>query len=163
MTNIDRLELSGESGRLNLGPGVLLPPRQRIIGIGKDRKDVGRIWADIQEYPYFVTDNFRVEEISYCEQVKRSFYKAQRYAAKFAGKEAVSKALGEVADPSVSLHDIAILKKASGLPYVVLFGNALRHSQMLGVSEIFISLSHERDSAEAFCVAVGMEQAPARC
>lgn len=70
-------------------------------------------------------------------------------AARFAGKEAVIKALGTAKDRGFRWKDIEILSEPSGKPLVRLHGKAKRQSRKLGLSDISISLSHSRDYAIA--------------
>ena len=69
-------------------------------------------------------------------------------AARFAGKEAVIKALG-TPDKSISLREIEILSDPSGKPLVYLYGTAQNQASNLGLANIAISLSHSRDYAVA--------------
>ena len=78
----------------------------------------------------------------------------QSLAARFAAKEAVSKALGTgIGD--VSWQDIEILRGYSREPVLVLHGNAKRLSQEVGIDTWAISLSHTRALAMAFAVGTG--------
>lgn len=163
MTNPDRFELTGTSSDFSLYAGGMLLPGQYIVGVGVDRCDAPRIMADIQKHPYFILENFTPPEIAYCEQAKRASHKAQLYAARFAGKEAVIKALGGIEEPGLIFLDINILRKESGQPFVLLTAAAQRRAQAIGATEIFISLTHEKNTAMAFCVAVGIQQPPAHC
>ena len=73
-------------------------------------------------------------------------------AARFAGKEAVMKALG-TGVKGVSWREIEILAKPSGEPQVRLYGKARIKAESLGLSGLAISLSHSRDYAVATVVA----------
>jgi holo-[acyl-carrier protein] synthase len=72
-------------------------------------------------------------------------------AARFAGKEAVMKALGGEG-VWLSWQDIEILSESSGRPVVNLLGEALKRSQELGIQHLEISLSHSRENAVAFVI-----------
>ncbi len=80
-------------------------------------------------------------------------------AARFAAKEAVAKALGLglciMARDGIRWHDVETLPDSKGKPIVHLRGRAAARATDLGLSEWSISLSHGRDIAVAFVVAVG--------
>ena len=73
-------------------------------------------------------------------------------AARFAGKEAVIKALNPV-NSYVNFKDIEILSESSGKPSVVLHGKAQKLAQSISIDKIDISLSHCREYAIAFVIA----------
>lgn len=75
-------------------------------------------------------------------------------AVRFAGKEAISKALG-TGLYGISWLDMEILPDARGKPFVTLYGNALARAQELGLTEWAISLSHSDQYAVAMVVAQG--------
>ncbi len=87
-------------------------------------------------------------ELMLCKQ------KVERLAVRFAGKEAVMKALGTGAR-GVGWRDIEILAKPSGEPTVSLYGRAAAAAGKLGMAEMAISLSHSRQYAVAVAVADG--------
>ena len=76
--------------------------------------------------------------------------KPQSLAARFAGKEAVSKALQK--PTGISWQQIEILADAEGKPLVRLYGKAKEHADSLGLNKLAISLSHSREYAIAFVV-----------
>lgn len=134
-----------------LFPQVLDP--QNIVDIGVDKLEVPRMQKDIEEIPTFIPDNFTDEEIVYCEQARQPNLRAQRYAARFAAKEAVIKALGGIDKEGFNYKDITVLRnEISGQPYIFLEGKAKARAQAIGVNRVFITLTHEKDSAIAFCV-----------
>jgi holo-[acyl-carrier protein] synthase len=87
---------------------------------------------------------------------------AASLAARFAAKEAVSKALGTGFGPSgVRWTDIAVQKLPGGVPRILLHGAALTVFKQLGGQSIAISLTHERTLALAFCVLTCQSATPA--
>jgi holo-[acyl-carrier protein] synthase len=80
-------------------------------------------------------------------------------AARFAAKEAVSKALGVgmrlMSPAGIGWLDVETLNYRSGQPYVVLHGRARELADGLGLDSWSISLSHDGDMAVAFVVAAG--------
>jgi holo-[acyl-carrier protein] synthase len=93
---------------------------------------------------------FTGEEIQYCESRKTAKY--QSYAARFAAKEAVSKALGTGISSGIAWKDIGILNDGLGKPYVVLSNKAKELLAGIGGTDISISLSHCRSYAVAYAV-----------
>jgi len=120
-----------------------------IIGIGTDIISVSRISKAMQNNERMADKLFSPAEISYCE-AKSS--KWQSYAARFAAKEAVMKALGTGWDGEVNWKDIEIVNDANGNPDVVLSGGAKQKADSMGVTNAHISLTHEKDYAIAFAV-----------
>ncbi len=90
-------------------------------------------------------------EVLYCRG------RAPELAARFAAKEAVSKALGVgvrvLSRNGIYFRDVEILPDANGKPHVVLHGRAAQRAAELGLTEWAISLSHEKELAIAFVVA----------
>lgn len=124
------------------------------IGIGIDICEVEKIQQEIEGNNRFIIDTFTDPEIVYCEQPDSNLLRAQRYAARFAGKEAVIKALGGIPG-GVDFQEIYILKdRVSGKPFIHLEGKAQAHSETLGVTGFFVSLSHGKSIAIAECRAV---------
>jgi holo-[acyl-carrier protein] synthase len=122
-----------------------------IAGIGIDIVEISRIERAIGEYgDRFVNRVFTKREIDYCE---RFAIKAERYAARFAAKEAARKALGG-ATPVVALswHDVEIISSTEGAPQLQFHGRAAEIAAKLGVIRSHISLSHAQDHAVAFVV-----------
>ncbi len=76
-------------------------------------------------------------------------------AARFAGKEAVWKLLG---DKKIGWHDVEILSHPDGEPYVQLRGHAQKAAERLGIQEIAISLSHSQEYAIATVTAFSAGQ-----
>ena len=75
--------------------------------------------------------------------------KSPSLAARFAGKEAVIKAL-EPQTERISLREIEILSDSGGKPSVHLYGKARRRAESLGLAELTISLAHSKEYAIAF-------------
>jgi len=83
--------------------------------------------------------------------------RAHEFSARFAAKEAVSKALGVgvriMSLDGVAFKDVEILPDGSGKPHVYLHGYAAALAGKLGLKEWAVSLTHEREYAVAFVVA----------
>lgn len=121
------------------------------IYCGVDMVEIKRIKESVDRFENsFVEKIFTIEEINYCEDKKKNKY--QSYAARFAVKEAVSKALGTGFAKGVTLKDIEVTVSDVGKPYVILHGIARElFINMSGIS-IDISLTHTAEYATAFAV-----------
>jgi holo-[acyl-carrier protein] synthase len=87
----------------------------------------------------FTTRVFTADEIAYCEQFKN---RAERYAARFAAKEAAFKALGTGWREGVRWVDVEVTHLPSGKPELILRGRASELAHAQGVSRTAVSLSH---------------------
>jgi holo-[acyl-carrier protein] synthase len=124
-----------------------------IIGHGVDLVDVQRIRAMLDEHrPRFLQRVFTPEEQAYCDAKAEP---ADHYAARFAAKEAVLKALGKGWADGIAWTDIGVTHDPSGRPRLVLAGAAADHAARLGVRAWHLSLSHTAGTAVASVVAEG--------
>ena len=94
---------------------------------------------------------YTANEIAYCQRKKNVW---QSFAARFAAKEAVSKAFGTGIGP-VGLMEIEILNAENGQPKVVLHGKALQLAADRNIQRVHISLSHSEAYAMATAVLEG--------
>jgi holo-[acyl-carrier protein] synthase len=119
--------------------------------IGTDIIEIDRIDRTIQRFPRFKYRIFTEGEIAYCEKGKHC---AQHYAARFAAKESVMKALEIEGKHGISFRDIEIVIDPTGKPGIRLHGQARLLGERLGVTELKISLSHCRSYAVATALLV---------
>ncbi|MDF2986260.1 MAG: holo-acyl-carrier-protein synthase [Eubacterium sp.] len=126
--------------------------------LGTDIIEVDRIKASLEGKAdgRFSARVFTPEEVKYCESKNASRY--QSYAARFAGKEAVSKAFGTGIGENALFNEIEILNDKNGKPYVNLYGRAKKYYESLGASGISITLSHCKEYAVAY-VAITINKA----
>jgi len=118
-----------------------------IVGLGVDISEIDRIEAAIQRHGRaFLQRVFAPREIEYCERHRGS---AERYAARFAAKEATMKALGTGWRRGVRWVDIEVVREPSGRPTIELRGAARQHADRLGVTRIHVSLTHSGNLAFA--------------
>lgn len=122
-----------------------------ITGIGTDLIEIVRIQRAIEKNPHFMERVYTANEIAYCRRKKNAW---QSFAARFAAKEAVSKALGTGIGP-VGLMEIEILNTENGQPVVVLHGKALQLAADRNIQRVHISLSHSEAYAMATAVLEG--------
>ncbi|MEO7165563.1 MAG: holo-ACP synthase [Chthoniobacterales bacterium] len=118
-----------------------------IVGIGIDLVDCARIESSIERFgEKFLQRVFTAGEIVYSNSMK---FPARHFAARFAAKEALSKAFGTGIGKSMGWRDLDVQKRESGEPFVVLSGGAEKMAQERGVGRIWISLSHTEQSGMA--------------
>lgn len=122
-----------------------------IIGIGCDLIELSRIEKALIN-PKFVEKVFTAEEIKYC--TARESQKTQSYAARYAAKEAVAKALG-TGFRGGSLHEIEVVNDSMGKPEVQLSGFFAALFKERGCRKIHLSLSHVKTCAMAQVVMEG--------
>ena len=124
-----------------------------IIGHGIDLVEVSRIQDLLDAHgERFISRCFTAVEAQYAAG---SVVRAQHLAARFAAKEAVSKALGTGISQGIMWTDIEVVRAASGAPSVRLSNRALAVAMELGVKEWRLSLSHIKTHAMASAIAVG--------
>ncbi len=120
-----------------------------IIGIGVDLVECARIQRSIDRFgDRFLHRVFTDGEIEYSMSMK---FPARHLAARFAGKEAVSKAFGTGIGKAMGWRNIDIQKKESGEPFLVFSGPAEAFATKRGVTSALITLSHTEHHAVA-CV-----------
>ena len=124
-----------------------------VIGIGIDIIEISRIKAAI-EREAFVKRVFTAAEAAYCRS--RGVQQAASFAARFAAKEAVAKALGS-GFAGGNVIDIEVRVAANGKPDIALHGSFADLANKLGVKRIHISLTHAREYAAAQAVLEGGE------
>lgn len=121
-----------------------------LFGIGIDVVEVSRIRESIAEFgPRFLDRVFTKAEQSYCQRQKRCEI---HYAARFAAKEAVSKALGTGIGKDVGWLDLEVVRKDSGEPEILLSDEGKLFADSLRVCAIKISLTHAEHYAAANAV-----------
>ena len=121
----------------------------RIIGLGVDLADIDRVERVLARYPRFADRCFTEHERQYAN---RFAHPAKRFAARFAGKEAVMKSMGR-GWRDIAWRDVEIT--GGGQPRVRLFGSALERASALGISEVLVTITHTDTTAMVMAVAVG--------
>ena len=121
-----------------------------IVGTGVDLAEVPRIKASIERYgEKFISRIYTPAEIAY---VERKANKYERYAARFAAKEAGMKAIGTGWRHGVRWQDFEVTNLASGKPTLRLHGVAARGAEMLGVKNISLSITHTAEMGMAHVI-----------
>ena len=122
-----------------------------LAGIGVDMVEIARMEKVLERRPNFVKRVFTKAERSYCDRLARP---AQHYAARFAAREAVLKALGTGFSRGIGVADVSVVRNEAGQPQVRLTGRAAEIAAEQGVREVALSLSYTHDVAVANAVAV---------
>jgi holo-[acyl-carrier protein] synthase len=113
---------------------------------GVDILEISRIRKIVERWGQRFLDRvFTDTELRICKKIP------ERLASRFAGKEAVMKALG-TGTRGISWREIEIASELSGKPVVNLYGKAREKAESLGLSELAISLSDSREYSIAFVV-----------
>lgn len=120
-----------------------------VLGIGVDLVECARIQHSIDRFgDRFLHRVFTEGEIRYSNSMK---FPARHLAARFAAKEAVSKAFGTGIGKAMGWRDIDIRRKPSGEPYLVFTGPAEELARSRALKKALITLSHTEQHAMA-CV-----------
>lgn len=123
-----------------------------IVGLGTDIVEVDRIGQMIERHgDTFLRRIFTAAEIEYCQQRKHS---AEPFAGRWAAKEAVMKVLGTGFVQGTHFQEIEVVSEKSGRPIIVLHGSTANVAADLGITEIFITISHCREYATATAIGV---------
>ena len=118
-----------------------------IVGTGIDIAEVPRMAQAIERFGQrFLTRVFTEGEIRYCDSKAN---RVERYAARFAAKEAGMKALGTGWSHGVRWRDIEVLRQPGGRPTLAFHGRAGEFAFRLGVVNVARSLTHTADVAMA--------------
>ncbi|MHC4606178.1 MAG: holo-ACP synthase [Planctomycetota bacterium] len=124
-----------------------------IVGLGIDLVEIERFKAVLRRQgDRFVERVFTIKERGYCEG---KLNRPAHYAARFAAKEAVLKALGTGWSGGIAWTDVCITPVKAGPAEVKLSGVAARVAEEKGIKRMLVSLSHTAESVTAVAVAEG--------
>ena len=127
----------------------------KIYGIGIDVIEIERIEGAIGEFgQHFLDRIFSPAEQAYCSRQSRPVI---HYAARWAAKEAVSKALGTGIGEKLRWTDVEVLRKVTGEPGIELTGAAAAFGEGIGLGEVKVSLTHAKHYAAANAVVLVQE------
>ena len=120
------------------------------LGVGVDLVEVDRIRKSRENHgKNFLEKVFTSEERDYCLAISDP---DPHLAARFAAKEAVSKAFGTGIGAEIGWLSVSVSRQASGAPVVKLDEKAAAQLKLIGGEQVLISLSHLREMAVAFAV-----------
>jgi len=118
-----------------------------MLSVGIDIIEIERIHRALERWgTRFLQHVYTPDEVAFCQG------RVPELAARFAAKEAVSKALG-TGLVGIAWHEMEVLPDALGKPHVRLYGRAAARAQALELGEFAVSLSHSREYAVAMVVA----------
>jgi len=118
-----------------------------ILGIGVDVVDVKRMKTAIDAWgPALIKKMFTETEVAYCKSKKKPH---EHFAARFAAKEAVSKAMETGWSGQFRWRDVEVVNEASGAPKVVLHDYV---AAQLAQCTVHVSLSHTENTVVAFAI-----------
>lgn len=118
-----------------------------IAGFGIDIAEVDRVRAAIERRgENFLRRIYTPAEVTYCERFKNKY---ERYAGRFAAKEAAMKALGTGWARGVRWVDVEVVRQKGGRPSLALAGEAKKIAERLGVKHIALSITHTATQAFA--------------
>jgi holo-[acyl-carrier protein] synthase len=118
-----------------------------IVGLGLDIAEIDRIEAAIKRHPAaFIERVYTPAEAAYCQRYANPY---ERYAGRFAVKEAAMKALGTGWSRGVRWRDIEVVREASGRPTLRLEGVARSIADSLDTNRILLTITHSGNLAIA--------------
>jgi holo-[acyl-carrier protein] synthase len=122
-----------------------------IIGTGIDLCEIHRIRqaAEATHGERLIARVYTTAEIAYARRKSQPW---ERFAARFAAKEAGMKALGTGWRGGIGWHDLEVANLPSGKPTLILHGKALERADALGVAHISLSLTHTAEQAMAMVI-----------
>ncbi|NLC07028.1 MAG: holo-ACP synthase [Syntrophomonadaceae bacterium] len=126
-----------------------------VMGIGIDIIEIERVEKALARTARFQQRLFTSKEISECLSKP---VPAASFAARFAAKEAVFKALGSGCE--LGWSSVEVVSGSAGGPEIHLTGQAAQKAVEIGVQEIKVSLTHSRQYAAAVAIAMGISQSP---
>lgn len=118
------------------------------VRVGTDLIEIERIGRALERYERFRERCFTEAERAYCDSRPNP---AQSYAGRFAGKEAVGKALGFGVARAFAWKDVEIVGRPK--PSVRLYGRVAAWAERVGATEIDLSMTHSRELAQAVAIA----------
>ena len=118
-----------------------------IVGSGLDLVDVDRIRRALEQFPQRFRDRvFTQREVAYCERYRN---RVERYASRFAAKEAGMKALGTGWRGGIGWRDLEVVRPPGSRPTLEFHGVAAKRAAALGVRHVALSLTHTAVQAMA--------------
>jgi holo-[acyl-carrier protein] synthase len=118
-----------------------------IVGTGIDIAEVQRIRQAIERFgERFLRRVFTDEEMRYCDSKAN---RIERYAARFAAKEAAMKALGTGWNHGIRWRDVEVRRQRGSRPTILFHGKAAEFAARLGAVHVALSLSHTAEQAIA--------------
>lgn len=118
-----------------------------IVGLGVDMEEISRVGEAIGRHGrHFLERVFTAAEIAYCERHRD---RVERYAGRYAAKEAAMKALGTGWSKGVRWIDIEVARPPGSRPTIILHGVARERAERMGMRQISLSITHTGNLAFA--------------
>lgn len=117
-----------------------------VVGIGNDALDVARMRAELAHDAALAAELFTPAEIDYCSSQR---YPERHFAARFAAKEALFKALRVRWGAAPPWRDVEVVRGPGGEPELILHGKVQALAAERHVARAFVSLTHTTDVALA--------------
>lgn len=134
----------------NLPP---VPAEGRVTGIGIDLESVSRVRDAVCRHgDAFLEKVFSPEEIALCRS--RGAHVWESFAARWAAKEAFSKALGTGIGATVGFTDFSVLSEENGAPRIVFSPQGKNALKNAGAEKALVSLTHTAEFAEAVVILI---------
>lgn len=131
---------------------IQLPPGGLVIGVGADIIEVSRVRGVLERHPErFLGRVFTDEEREYCMGMANPY---PHLAARFAAKEAVSKAFTTGIGKELGWKSIGVRRGVRGEPHIVLDAQGEALLQHVGGSRVLITLSHTENYGHAVALLV---------
>lgn len=116
-------------------------PTGQVVGVGVDLVEITRIQRSIEQHAErFLERVFTEQERAYAEDSPKRRY--ERYAARFAAKEAAFKVLGTGWRSGIGWTDVEVVSAPTGQPSLQVTGEAAKFADQLGIRSWLVSLSH---------------------
>lgn len=129
-----------------------------VLGIGTEITECPRIGKMIEQHgELFLRRVFTDREIRFCQAKKRAL---EHFAARWAAKEAIFKAIGTGPNQGIFWTDIEVRNHAGGRMSVLVRGGAKDWTTRQGIRDVLITISHCRTYATAYALAVGQPRMP---
>ena len=121
-----------------------------VVGIGIDIVETPRIAGLIERHgDRFIERTYTEGEVAYCRERKRA---VEHFAARWAAKEAASKAFGTGIAAGIHWKDIEVVNEVSGKPTILFHGAAAKLASERGVTSIHLSITHTEGYSAAVVV-----------
>ena len=126
---------------------------------GVDLCEINRMLKHLEGSETFLDKCFTSDEREYVDRTDNTYKRASGYAARFAAKEAATKALGTgICTAGIGFKDIEVCKDDLGAPYIKLYGEAAQRASDIKMASIALSLTHEKDYAVAMVTILTNEE-----
>lgn len=125
-----------------------------IVGLGIDLMEIAKMNQSLLS-DAFVRKVFTEAEITECRSMVNA---VERFAGKFAAKEAFIKAIGKGIRQGIWFRQIEVLNEDSGAPYIQVKAELEKTLHEIGVTKIHVSVTHTKTNAAAVVILEGLDE-----